>query len=213
MKSVRELLPDYALGLLGDEERRRVVGGLGADPELARELEDLERALYRLPESLTPVTPPPGAFARVQRRTSPRPLWLRVAAAAAILALLWLGGFAANQYVQNRALAQEQAKVASWLANPDGEWKLLKDAQGKSFGTVIWLPDGRCLMILSENAPPGKVYQAWGRRGREKPVSLGTFGGRVFETRYKEFEFVGVSLEPPGGSPQPTHPLGRVAVS
>ncbi|MER3482685.1 MAG: anti-sigma factor, partial [Meiothermus sp.] len=121
--------------------------------------------------------------------------------------------FAFNQYAQNRVLAQEQAKVSSWLANPKAEWKLIKDAHGQAFGTMLWLPDGRCLMILGEAAPKGKVYQAWGRRAGETPISLGTFSGRVFETHYKEFEFVGVSLEPPGGSPQPTQPLGRVPVS
>lgn len=212
MKNLRELLPDYALDLLGDEERQLLEAQLGADPELHRELEDLQHTLYRLPESLTPVTPPPGVFAKVQRRTSSRRLWLRAAAAAAILALLWLGSFSFNQYVQNRVLAQEQAKVSSWMSNPKAEWRLLKDASGQSFGTMLWLPDGRCLIVLSEVAPQGKVYQAWGRRVGENPISLGTFSGRVFETHYQEFQTMGVSLEPPGGSPQPTHPLGRVAV-
>jgi anti-sigma-K factor RskA len=212
VKDLRELLPDYALGLLEGEERRLVEGQLEADPALRRELAALEAALYRLPETLPPVLPPPGGFAKVQRRTSSPRLWGRIVAAAAVLALLGLGSFSFNLYAQNRVLAQEQAKVASWLADPKAEWKLIKDAQGQAFGTMLWLPDGRCLMVLSEPPPPGKVYQAWGRRSEETPVSLGTFGGRVFETHYKEFQFVGVSLEPPGGSPQPTHPLGRVPV-
>lgn len=54
----------------------------------------------------------------------------------------------------------------------------------------------------------GRSYQAWGYRDGEA-VSLGAYQRPVFETDTSGFEAVGVSLEPRGGSPRPTHPLGR----
>lgn len=213
MNEVRDLLPDYLLDLLDPAEKARVEASLTSSAELRRELDELRRVLFQIPQSLPPIAPPPGTWSKIHSRTRPAWRWWQFAAAAAVLGVLWLGIFGFNRYSAYRALAAEQAKVAHWLADPGAEWKLLKTAQGKSFGTMLWTKDGRCLMILSEPPPTNKVYQAWGRKSYGDPISLGVFRGRVFETHYDGFAFVGVSLEPPGGSPKPTQPLGRVPVS
>jgi hypothetical protein len=152
-------------------------------------------------------------WARIQRSAFPRRNFLGWAAAALVLLVLGLGGWGVGLYRQYQALAQEQAKLARWLADPEVKWQLIKNSQGQAFGTMLWREEGPCLMVLREPPPPGKVYQAWGRKSGAEPVSLGVFSGRVFETNYEGFDFMGVSLEPPGGSPQPTEPLGRVPTS
>lgn len=213
MTDLRELLPDYALGLLEGEEKVRLEQALQSSAELRQELAELRVVLLRIPESLRPEVPPPGVWAKIQHKAFPRRNFLRWVAVAAVLIVLGLGGWSLDQYHRYRALAEEHAKVARWLADPEAKWRLIRNAEGKSFGTMLWTEDGRCLMILSEPPPAGKVYQAWGRKTEGDPISLGVFTTRVFETSYEGFAFVGVSLEPPGGSPQPTQPLGRVPTS
>lgn len=213
MKDLRELLPDYALGLLEGEEKARLEQALQSYPELRQELLELQAVLLRLPESLPPVLPPPRAWASIRQRAFPRRNFLGWAAAALVLVGLGLGGWGVGFYRQYQALAEEQTRVARWLADPEVKWQLIKNSEGQAFGTMLWREEGPCLMVLREPPPPGRVYQAWGRKSGADPVSLGVFSGRVFETNYEGFDFMGVSLEPPGGSPQPTKPLGRVPTS
>jgi hypothetical protein len=210
---LRDLLPDYLLGQLEPEEARRLEAQLERSPELRAELESLRAALFRLPEQLAPVAPPPGAWPRIQNRLPGRRLlpWPRIAAVAAGLALL-LAGVGLYQLQGIRALQAEQATIARWLAIPEGRWRVIKNAQGEGIGTMIWLEDGSCLIVMKDPPPRGRVYQAWGRKDGQ-PVSLGIFQGRTYETRYEGFERMGVSLEPPGGSSRPTQPLGSVPVS
>jgi anti-sigma-K factor RskA len=213
MKDLRELLPDYALGLLEGEEKTRLEQALQTSPELQKELAELRAVLFKLPESLPPVTPPRRVWAQVRRRAFPRRDFLRWIAAALVLVGLGWGGWGVEQYHRYRVLAEEQARLARWLSDPEVKWQLIKNDQGQAFGAMLWREEGPCLMVLREPPPPGKVYQAWGRKSGEKPVSLGVFSGRIFETNYEGFDLMGVSLEPPGGSPQPTQPLGRVPTS
>ncbi|MCX7600615.1 MAG: anti-sigma factor [Meiothermus sp.] len=213
MKDPRELLPDYALGLLEGEEKAQLEQALQTSPALRQELSELQAVLLRLPEGLPPVAPPPGVWARIQRRAFPKRNYLPWAAAVLVLLGLWLGGWSVGLYRQYQALAQEQALLARWLADPEVKWRPIKNSEGRAFGTMLWREEGPCLMVLKEPPPAGKVYQAWGRKSGADPVSLGVFSGRVFETNYEGFDFMGVSLEPPGGSPQPTEPLGRVPTS
>lgn len=209
--SVHEQLPDYLLGLLEPQEKTLIEGELEASPELRTELEELRKALFGLPLALVAVAPPPRVWGKVQARTNSRRLWLRVAAAAAVLAILWLGSFSINQYVNYRNLRAEQDKVAQWLAIPKAKWRSF-GTEGKIYGTMIWI-NGRCLVVMKNPPPKGKTYQVWGRKEDNVPISLGVFGNQVFETRYQGFVSMGVSLEPPGGSPKPTMPLGRVPTS
>ncbi|WP_174422432.1 anti-sigma factor domain-containing protein [Calidithermus chliarophilus] len=209
----RDLLPDYLLGQLEPEEARRLEEQLERSPELRAELEALRAALFRLPDQLAPVTPPPRAWQGIQARTrrGRGVPWPWVTGIAAGLALVF-ASFGLYEWQALRALRAEQAKVAHWLSEPEGKWRAIKNARGEGVGTMIWLEDGGCLIVMKDPAPEGKVYQAWGRKG-DKPVSLGVFRGRVYETRFEGFERMGVSLEPPGGSAQPTEPLGSVSVS
>lgn len=65
MTAIRDLLPAYALGCLGDEEAELVVNAVSADPLLAAELDELLVAGGDLALLATPVTPAPGVRDRL----------------------------------------------------------------------------------------------------------------------------------------------------
>jgi anti-sigma-K factor RskA len=85
----------------------------------------------------------------------------------------------------------------------------------EAHGNLIANPDTESAIVLLgglSQPEPGKVYQFWLIRGDE-PVSAGTFTvddqGRAAlvitaQEAIRLFDAVGVSIEPEGGSPQPT---------
>ncbi len=193
MKHPKELLPDYAMDLLEDEELARVEAHLEACPVCRDEARALREAYYALPLALEAPAPRP-------RR---RPLlWLAAALAAAFLL-----GLSLPVYRQARA----GAEVLALLARPGTRVETLRAADGRFLGRVVLTGKGEAVLVLAAPPPPGRVYQAWGHTERG-PVSLGITAGRTLRVRVAGFRAVGVSLEPPGGSPRPTHPLGRVSL-
>ncbi len=190
MNHPEDLLPDYAMGLLEDEEQKRVEAHLQVCPRCRAEVRALREAYYSLPLALKPPAP----------RRRRRPLLLFAAALAALLLVL-----AVPAYRQARA----GAELLALLARPEARVETLRAEDGRFLGRVVLTGDGEALLVLAAPPPPGKVYQAWGHTAKG-PVSLGITAGRVLRVRTAGFQAVGVSLEPPGGSPRPTHPLGRV---
>ncbi len=191
MNHPEERLPDYAMDLLEGEERERVEAHLAECAACRAEVRALREAYYALPlaEGATP------------RRARRRPLLLAAAAVAAALLL----GLAWPVY---RELQTERA-LWTLLAEPGTRVEALWGQNGRFLGRVVVGPKGEALLLLAEPPPPGRVYQAWGHTAKG-PVSLGITRGRVLRIRVRGFQAVGVSLEPPGGSPKPTHPMGRV---
>uniref|UniRef100_UPI0028698877 anti-sigma factor n=1 Tax=Deinococcus sp. TaxID=47478 RepID=UPI0028698877 len=77
-------------------------------------------------------------------------------------------------------------------------------AGGQALGTLVRLPDGRVYVHLDRPARTGQTYQLWQIRAGV-PVSLGVFDGAGLLTSALPPEAtVAVTVEPPGGSPQPT---------
>lgn len=172
----------------------------------------MREGFVELVEGLPPVAAPAGAWNgivdRVRRQKShlgQRIAW-GLAASLVVLAALGFWGF---QVLQGAAQADLEARtVARWLSREDVTRVSLGIYPSGGFGSVLVLPDGRTLFILDDGPGRGKSYQAWGHSDGET-VSLGTFRRPIFETDTSGFESVEVSLEPRGGSPLPTHPLGR----
>ncbi len=190
MNHPEDLLPDYAMGLLEDEEQKRVEAHLQTCPRCRAEVRALQEAYYSLPLALKPPAP----------RRRRRPLLLLAAALAALLLVLALPA-----YRQARA----GAELLALLARPGTRVATLRADDGRFLGRVVLTGEGEALLVLAAPPPPGRVYQAWGHT-EGGPVSLGVTAGRMLRVRVAGFRAVGVSLEPPGGSPRPTHPLGRV---
>lgn len=220
MRHPTELLPDYVLEDLSPEEVRSVETHLEGCSVCRARLRDLRESLVILAESVPQAYAPPGNWEKIQARLpraeaaplKPRPSWQAWLLAASFLVAatgLWWGF---DQQQSAQALSREQQKVAGWLSRADVMTQQLLDAQGERLGSVLTLSDGRALFVMRKPPSGGSSYQAWGRKGSER-VSLGVSDSSLLEVPYTGFDTIGVSLEPRGGSREPSRTLGRVPTS
>jgi anti-sigma-K factor RskA len=208
----RELLTDYARGSLAEAEAVRLEEHLRSCAACRGEVREVRDGFVELVEGLprtaVPVSAWTGVLRRIRRqreRVGRRIAW----GLAASLLLLAVGGYWGMQAVTQAARADLEAQtVARWLAREDVERVSLGIYPSGGYGSVLVLPDDRTLFVLSDAPGRGSSYQAWGHRDGQA-VSLGVFQRPVFEVSASGYDALGVSLEPRGGSPSPTHPLGR----
>ncbi|HLT20815.1 MAG TPA: anti-sigma factor [Thermomicrobiales bacterium] len=90
----------------------------------------------------------------------------------------------------------------------------IPDRPQGAWGYLIYTPDGQTgyLVIAGMPLEEGKVYQAW--TVEDRPVSAGTLRTdesgmgflilQHFDVPIQELQRVGITVEPPGGSPAPT---------
>jgi anti-sigma-K factor RskA len=133
-------------------------------------------------------------------------LWPSGLAAAAVVAVLYLGGWQQIQNWQQRQLEH------SYIAQPGSISKPLLGAKGDSRGLLVRLANNQVFVSLELAPTSNKVYQLWEIRDK-KIFSLGIFAGKTFvgSREIQAGSVVGVTLEPPGGSDQPTQaPLALV---
>ena len=153
--------------------------------------------------------------------------WL--AAACLSLLLVLSGVWGVQNYSALQRAQTETRLVSTFLARPQVDRVVLENVltneaggangPGQSLGSVLLAPEGEALFVLEEPAPGGRVYQAWGHtssdwdpeRG-EALTSLEVSRGAVFEAPAGGFASLYLSLEPAGGSPQPTNPLSKVSL-
>lgn len=117
--------------------------------------------------------------------------------------------------VQARAdnLIDDQARLSRWLANDDVTTaRLAASSDAPAVGAVLFHQDGRALLVMQDLPGEGRDFQAWGvLDGRV--TSLGAFEGRMLQVELGSYEAIAVSLEPDGGSPEPTNVLGSAGRS
>ena len=147
--------------------------------------------------------------------------WL--AAACVSLLLVLSGVWGVQNYNALRRVQNETRLVSAFLARPQIDRVVLENTlangPGGSLGSVLLTPDGEALFVLEQSAPPRRTYQAWGHtssdwdpdRG-EALTSLEVSRNAVFEVPAGGFASLYLSLEPAGGSPQPTNPLSKVSL-
>lgn len=163
----------------------------------------------------------------------------RFATAAAVLLSLGLGAWAMQLRERSAGLEQQvvtltgelgqirgelgQAEVdlarydsiASALVGTDLRFATLQAPETDPRMHLVFNPEQDVVLIAAVNlapAPPGRIYQLWGIREGEDPVSLGTFDSGADNVALQalavpadqEFDLSAVSEEPTGGSPQPT---------
>jgi anti-sigma-K factor RskA len=230
----RELLPDYVLGLLSPEEALAVEKYLEGSSNARAELQALQKTFINISESTLAATPQ-TSYQDLQRRLASaksseskiqparvKPShsfwykelrdWHNYAVAAslalAILGLSW--GWNARQEAKH--IEAENATLNEWLAYGDLMMVSLKDQTDNPIGTVLVSPRDYALFILNTPPPAGKSYQAWGR-ANGTITSLAITEDRLIPVKSEGFERIGVSLEPQGGSPQPTNPLGGIPLN
>ncbi|GAB2886044.1 anti-sigma factor [Streptomyces deserti] len=163
-------------------------------------------------------TQPPPARSRAPR---PRPLFVPFATATAAAALVVASLFAVqanrtqDQLNAERAQAREIAHV---LAAPDARASSGRDARGSTIGVIASASEGRAVVTLGgHDAPPGgRVHQLWLMRPGAQPRSLGLFDGDtplVASGLERSATSLAVTVEPDGGSPQPTsQPIVQLAL-
>ncbi len=193
------------------ELRRRVLG------EIAAVRQDHARAEER-PNRPAVVT---TRRHRIGRRA------LKLALACSVAAAVALGGVASWQYtVAENAHGQvaeahaDAAALTEVLTAPDAAVTTAKFADGANASVVASRTHGRAAFIAS-NLPKltdHRVYELWyTKAGQFRPAGLLTGSGGhqayVLDGRVAGATAVGITVEPTGGSPQPTtDPLSIVRI-
>ena len=230
----RDHLLASALGQLSPAEEARVQAALRADPTLQAEYQAEQEALMLLlgDLDLDSVTLPADAedrlLARIRAEDSASDGARAPLASPGAVALVPGGSLPASAPAEGAV--RSRTRPAWWLALPLGLAAALAvffalrpdadllvqyaatpgavsrqvTANGQSLGTLVRLPDGRVFVKLGRPADSGRTYQLWQIAGG-KPVSLGIFGDQgVLTAPLPEGATLAVSVEPPGGSAQPT---------
>ena len=151
---------------------------------------------------------------RAASRWFTRPVSILIAAAAAIA--LFFGGTLVGQNINgtnnNNFAAQQATALAQINAAPDAQRATTTTATGQP-ATLVWSGELGQSALLVENLPElpkDEAYQLWYINGAGA-VSAGTFTSsgngtvwRVLDGTMKAGDTVGVTVEPAGGSKQPT---------
>ncbi|GAB2531080.1 anti-sigma factor [Paramicrobacterium agarici] len=164
-------------------------------------------------DAVARTTLPTRAEQRAQRRWYTRPAAIAVAAVAAS-ALIFAGGATVGSLVTgNSVTAQSEAadKLAAINAADDVQRTSI-EANGTT-ATIVWsaaLELSAVVMDGLPDAPEGKVYEAW-YIDDAGAVPAGTFAADAHDTTWHvlDGEFapgtvIGITIEPEGGSEQPT---------
>jgi anti-sigma-K factor RskA len=227
----RENIPAYALGALDAEEAASLEAHLGACETCRQELADYRLVSQNLAAALPPRPPSPALRRRLQERISPArktsPLrWsLTLGQAAVGIALLLLLGINFYSLAQMRQLQRQQAALlrqarnyqaaVAMLSYPDTQSLVI---QGQEVaGTLLLNREHNTVILITWDLPAlpeSQTYQAWLIDPSGGRVSAGTFrpgseGSYTTATLWPEenlsaYTGLGVTVEPAGGSPQPT---------
>ena len=147
--------------------------------------------------------------------------WLAAACVSLLLVLSGVWGY--GNYRTLQRVQTETRLLSAFLARPEVDRVVLENTlasdAGGALGSVLLASEGEALFVLEQPAPPGRAYQAWGhtssdwdpQRG-EALTSLEVSRGAVFEAPAGGFASLYLSLEPAGGSSQPTNPLSKVSL-
>ncbi len=154
----------------------------------------------------------PGSAAKVQRRWYSRPATLRVA--AAVVVALFIGGGVVNLLNSNaqQSQSQEASSVTEISAASDSQ-HASSSVVGGGTATLIWSNKlQRSVVVLDKlpSLPAGKTYELWYIAGSDIR-SAGTFAAadsgktvQVLKGTMTDGDTVGITVEPAGGSQQPT---------
>ncbi|GAA3887867.1 anti-sigma factor [Streptomyces sedi] len=219
----------YAVNAVPEEERRGFERHLERCASCAREVAELTETAARLGTAMA--TEPPPAMRRAVlerigrvRQEPPRGAVRRAVrglpplALAASLAALLLGGttawqwYSAEQAREREASAERLAEeLTAVLSSPDARMTT-GAVRGGGSATVVVSPDHDRVAFLASGlpAPPeGRVYQLWfADQETMRPAGLLDAGADeqalLMDGRLGEATGMGITVEPAGGSPQPT---------
>jgi anti-sigma factor RsiW len=231
------LVGAYALDALDPKERALVEEHLDACPACAQEVAELHAVTATLaadvaarpPDSLRSAVLaelavtrqlPPAPRSRARRSPagagSGRPWWARplVAVAAALVVVCASLGFVVASQQDRLDAAQARAGSLGALASAAVNVPAARPVAGGGHLAVVSARD-QALVVATDLPvlPTGRVYQLWlVKAGGGRPASAGTLGGQAGRTTWivgisNTDSDVGLTVEPAGGSRQPTTPM------
>ncbi|WIM99667.1 anti-sigma factor [Actinoplanes oblitus] len=234
---IHSLIGAYALDAVDDLERAAVDRHLRECDDCRVEAAELREAAARLADGAWSVPPPrmrdnvlavvattrqvPVETPRRPRRAY-RTRW--VAAAAAVLAAAGAGTavFAfqehrvRDEHTAAEAARDREAEVRTILAAPDVVLRVQPLSSGGKVTVAYSRLRDSAVILMAADAPPadGRVFQLWTVRGgkavSEDVLAAGQTTAVKILYGVQPVSVVGVSVEPPGGSPAPTDMVAGV---
>jgi anti-sigma-K factor RskA len=223
-----ELKDAYVLGALPEQERRELEEYLAAHPERQAEIDELGNVASLLALSPPEQEPPPElrrsimdvVEAEAQRPPARTRSWLtgvrellsvrNLALGAA--ALLVIGLFSWNMLLQGQ-VQDLQGQVASLQDSQESRMVALAGtgAAQRAQAEVILLKDHKAVLMAEDmpRVPENKTYQIWVIEG-DVPQPSGLFEpdretiAAVIKKPLDENDVIAITIEPAGGSQQPT---------
>jgi anti-sigma-K factor RskA len=224
------LVPAYSIGATDDAETRLVEAALTYCPEVATELREYQQMVGGLLHSAPVSAPPPAlrekmlqaainpltqpAVAVSKPTLAPRrriaPSWVAAAAAVALFigsSIYWSG--------QVSDLEDQRDLLMALSSNTANQIALVSTGASTPSATLSFSDQSQYVVLSAQDLPALTdefTYQLWLLRGDER-VSAGIFrvnnsgtGSLLFRPREDlgAFEAVGITVEPAGGSAQPT---------
>lgn len=120
---------------------------------------------------------------------------------------------------QAQVLQADQSRLGAVLAAPDVRVQSARVSGGGDLTVAVSrsLDDGVILVTDLPTPPAGKAYQVW-RSANSSPTSVGVMpagaGSGTLVTAVGSADWVGVTIEPAGGSPAPTSsPVGSITLA
>ncbi|MFD0344749.1 anti-sigma factor [Streptomyces sp. NPDC127117] len=224
----------YALGALGPDERKDFNAHLQACEACRQEAAEFEATAARLaaavaqpphasaksqvmaaidgvrqlPPRVPSTTSAPALGSILRRRALPLALAASVAAAALGGVALWQAENGQDLKQQARQARQRLDEVSTVLAAPDARTVHGRAANG-ALTTVVASDRQNKAVFTAANLPApgaGQTYQLWlAHDGTMRPAGLINHDGTIVLTgNPADAGAVGLTLEPAGGSPQPT---------
>lgn len=229
---LHSLMAPYALDALDRDERSRFESHLDQCVDCQVEMAGFMATAVRLGDAVSHTPPPalrdrllaeisatpqqrPIVTALSERRTLRRTL-PRLAVAAAFV----IGAVGAGGYVVERDNAQDEHNQNVAISTVLGADDVSSEAKDFKTGGSVKLyssASADSAVIIAKDLPSpgaGKVYQVW-MIDRSGPTSQGTFhtGGQMIMKGVAGADRVAVTVEPAGGSTEPTSaPVATIAV-
>jgi len=221
---LHHLIAPYALDALEADDRSRFEAHLALCEQCRVELVGFLSTAARLGETEA-ATPPPALRERLlvmaastsqehpvvsalSQRSRIRRYAPRIALAAAVAAaVVGIGGFVA-EHERADDLSAERARITAVMTAEDGAMTVDR-ASGGGNVRVIASKSRNAAVVLGESLPSldaDQSYQVWHMEDG-RPTSVGLLGhgpGMLYVDNIKGAEAYAVSVEPSGGSAQPT---------
>jgi anti-sigma-K factor RskA len=228
-----DLLPFYALGTLSELERAQVEAYLAEHPDARAELNEMQVAASALAHLAGAAAPPARVREALLRRVRPslrpgsRPaLGWRLATAASLLLAVGAAAWAISLESKVVSLEAQTAALRQQVAGQEQVWALVVAPEGRvvelsgtqvrpeASGRLYASPHSESALLVMaglQPLPEDSVYQLWLIEG-DDPVSVGFLevdaqgvGSAILiaPAPVGSFGALGISIEPPGGSPSP----------